>query len=81
MYKVNIMSLFKHWNFRVIKFSDGTYSIREVYYNRKDEPIAVSEKDHDLGGCVSVNEIRKEMNWIVKCLDKPALFYEDFTKK
>lgn len=67
-----------HWNHRVIKevLSDGTewYSIREVFYNDKEEEsiFGYTEKPVDICG-ESIDEIRKYLQWCLGCLDKPIL--------
>lgn len=71
-----------HWNHRLIKRKDPNgeepdyYSIHEVYYN----------DDGNITGCTmngvaasgeSADEVKKSLNRMIECLDKPILDYDD----
>lgn len=67
------------WNHRVIKTKDGEddfYYIAEVYYD-EDKPRGYTEKP--VGACGnSIDELKKDLERMLRCLDKPVLTENDF---
>ena len=73
------------WNHRVLKrvYSPGEkceethYQIYEVYYNEEGKPTSCTmEPDYPTGE--SINELREDLERMIKALEHPILNYEDF---
>ena len=52
------------WSYRVCKTPDGLYSIREVYYNEKDEPDSWTEAILD--GYEDSKEIYEDLQMMMR---------------
>ena len=63
-------------NHRVVKetLKDGSdwYTVREVYYNKDHTIYAYTEEAVDISG-ESIDDLRKNLQWCLRCLDKPML--------
>lgn len=73
-----------HWNHRVIrkKIQNGSeqedwYGIHEVYYDDDEEIEGVTEKAIAPGGS-TLEELKNELQRMIKCLDKGILEDQDF---
>lgn len=63
------------WNHRVIKRSfrgEDFYQIHEVYYNDKKKPYLWTNDPIAPGGA-SLQELREELQRMLRCLDTPIL--------
>ena len=70
-----------HWNFRVVvNYRSGhpSYTIRECYYNNKDDKIPHSWTDEK--SCTpfgeSVKDLKEELNMMLLAFNKPVLVEE-----
>ncbi len=65
-----------HWNHSVVKTTTSTgevfYQIHEAYYNKAGNLCAITE--NPIAACgESVEELREELQRMLKCCDKPTL--------
>lgn len=69
------------WNHRVVQTADTDgsplFAVYEVYYDDAGIPSARTE-DAVRSYCESVDELRRELERMLKCLDKPLLTDADF---
>jgi hypothetical protein len=70
-----------HWNHRVVRrvypgALDGevAYQIHEAYYGIEDKPLISTEPDHPHGE--TPEELREDLERMLRALDKPVLDYE-----
>ena len=70
-----------HWNHRVVRrvypgALDGevAYQIHEAYYGLEDKLVITKEPDHPQGETLA--ELRKDLERMLRALDKPVLDYE-----
>jgi len=65
-----------YWNHRVLKeiLPNGKdwYSVREVFYNADGSINGYTKEPVDISG-ESIDDLRKYVQWILNCLDKPIL--------
>ena len=75
-----------HWNYRVIRKKyppaiDGiveeSLQIHEVYYDENNNPKMVTEEGMEPHG-ETLDELRNDLNNMIKALDKPILAYNSF---
>lgn len=64
------------WNYRVVKETDGTYRIREVYYDDDGSIKAWTAEDASPLG-ETEDEIRADVERISQALSRPVLNVED----
>lgn len=63
-----------HWNYRVVE-EDSFLSIHEVYYTDAGEIDGWTDATH--AGGESVKELRRELEMMLRALDKPVLRVKD----
>jgi hypothetical protein len=66
------------WNHRVMKHKDGEddfFTIHEVYYNKEGKVDGYTKKGTSAGGN-SLQELREDLERMLKSLDKEVLIYE-----
>jgi hypothetical protein len=72
------------WNYRVVKHKDKSdeewYGIHEVYYDKKDKPDMISEDPIDARG-MTLDELKSDLEMMLRAFDKPVVVYEDFLKE
>ena len=69
------------WNNRVMRreckgYDEEWFEIHEVYYDDNDE-VEGYTKDAIAPGGHSIEELRRELERMLACLDKPVLDYEE----
>ena len=63
------------WNFRALKYEDGTYGVHEVFYD-DGEPWGCTE--HSVGPVGDdLDEILDDLARMVRCLKEPVLEYSE----
>jgi len=72
-----------HWNHRVVRrvyrdeiggLQEVAYQIHGAYYGLEDKPAITEEPDHPHGETLA--ELRKDLERMLRALDKPVLDYE-----
>jgi len=66
------------WNHRVMKHHDcgeTWYGIHEVFYDEEGK-VENCTYDADITG-ESLEDLKRTLEWMLVCLDKPVLDYED----
>ena len=69
-----------HWNHRVVKrtypapSNETFYQIHEAYYGVENKPAITEEPDYPLGE--SIEELREDLQRMLRALDKPVLDYD-----
>lgn len=70
------------WNYRVIRYRDGSFGIHEVYYNDNKEPVACAVSAVIVMDGETYKEAKKSFTDIIEMMDmafcKDILNYEDF---
>ena len=68
-----------YWNYRVVRRTDGTLSICEVYYDKNDKPDGWCDTA-DISGAANKAElaekiemVRQELAWLEQALNKSFL--------
>ena len=67
------------WNHRVMKSKDGDdayYQIHEVYYDKEGKVDGYTARGTSPGGS-SLQELKEDLERMLKSLDKEILDYED----
>lgn len=65
------------WNYRVLRYSDGSLGIHEVYYDEGGKP-SMCTVDGVSGAGEDIDELRRDLKLMAKALEKPILEYEYF---
>lgn len=72
-----------HWNHRLVEVDDGDGDklllVCEVYYNDDGKPWSRTENASGATGA-NVDEVRLQLERMLKCLDRPILTDDDFVK-
>ena len=72
-----------YWNHRMVDFTENDepwIEICEVYYDDDHTPLLYSEKGVSVSG-ENKEEIKKQLELMLSCLNKPVLFKADFNNK
>lgn len=79
------LPLARPWNYRVLKHGDGdTYAIHEVYYEHPrgtvEGPVPHSCTENPVAplGEGSPEDLRRDMEMMLRAFDYPVLNYDDF---
>jgi hypothetical protein len=65
------------WNYRVLQH-EGNFAIHEVYYE-DGKPTSCTEDPVAPFGEDTVEELRRDMELMMRALNEPVLNYKDFT--
>jgi hypothetical protein len=69
-----------HWNYRVLRHTDGSIAIHEVHYDDSGKPHACTEEPTGFAGD-SLEELRSELALAERGLQEKILDYESFNSK
>jgi hypothetical protein len=64
------------WNYRLVKLRDGTFGVREVYYNKNSEAWGMTKEPVRLGDFESMEEVRETMMLIQADMRRRPVFEE-----
>jgi hypothetical protein len=65
------------WNYRVLEHEEG-FAIHDVFYNKNNKPESYGTDPVYLGWYDNCEDLKSDLNLILKALDKPVLKYSDF---
>ena len=68
------------WNYRVVRDTDGAFSIREAYYDNEGRVEAITEEGIGPYGD-TVEELRADYERMREAFEKPVLDAADFMEK
>lgn len=68
-----------HWNYRLLKYTDGSVGIHEVYY-RNNRPVACSERAVGIVADSS-QTLPAVLERVAKALSKPPLLHARFKSR
>jgi hypothetical protein len=69
-----------HWNYRVLKHSDGSFAIHEVFYDDRGKPDSCSEEPTGFVGD-SLEDLNGALDLARRGLQEAVLDYESFGSK
>jgi hypothetical protein len=67
----------RHWNYRLLRHSDGCLAIHEAYYNTEGHPTSATERPVGIVGD-DVEEVRRVLEMMARSLGEPVLDYQSF---
>jgi hypothetical protein len=68
------------WDYRVFREEDGTYVIREVYYDTDGAIVACTQDSVEPFGD-SLEELARDIEWFKEALTRPVLTLADVPKR